>query len=112
VNQNQWQLIRDLFELASQLPNEQQQDLVVAKAKGDQFIIDKVMSMLATQNHETSDDILTDPNNSLSQLVSHSVNEVFSQPEVLQPGDTVESFTVLSCIGEGGMGSVFLAERR
>jgi len=112
VNQDQWQLIRDLFELASQLPSEQQQDVVVARAKGDQVIIDKVLSMLATQNHETSDDIRTDQKNSLSQLVSHSVNEVFSQPEVLQPGDMIENFTVLSCIGEGGMGSVFLAERR
>jgi serine/threonine protein kinase len=112
VNQDQWQLIRDLFELASQLPSEQQQDVVVARAKGDQVIIDKVLSMLATQNHETSDDIRTDQKNSLSQLVSHSVNEVFSQPEVLQSGDMIENFTVLSCIGEGGMGSVFLAERR
>jgi hypothetical protein len=60
VNQDQWQLIRELFELASQLPSEQQQDVVVANAKGDQLIIDKVLSMLATQNHETSDAILTD----------------------------------------------------
>jgi serine/threonine protein kinase len=112
VNQDQWQLIRELFELASQLPSEQQQDVVVANAKGDQLIIDKVLSMLATQNHETSDAILTDQKNSLSQLVSNSVNEMFSQPEVLQTGDVVENFTVLSCIGEGGMGSVFLAERR
>jgi serine/threonine-protein kinase len=112
VNQEQWQLIRELFELASQLPSEHQQDLVVTQAKDDQVVIDKVLSMLATQNSETADDQFIAQKSSLSQLVSDSVNEVFSQPEVLQTGDVVENFTVLSCIGEGGMGSVFLAERR
>lgn len=111
MNQDQWQLIKELFEQASQLPNDQQQDLVVAQANGDQIVIDKVLSMLATQNSETADDKFLEQKHSFSKLVSDSVNEVFSHPEVLSTGDVVENFTVLSSIGEGGMGSVFLAER-
>lgn len=111
MNQDQWQLIKALFEQASNLSAEQQQTFVIAQAKGDQIVIDKVLSMVATQTPEASDDILVQQKHSLSQLVSDSVNEVFSQPEVLNIGDVVENFTILSCIGEGGMGSVFLAER-
>lgn len=113
MNQDQWQLTKEIFEQASQLPNEQQQPFVAQQAAGDQLVIDNVMSMLATQtqNIESTIDKFANQNNSLSQLVGSSVNKVFGQPEVLQPGDTIENFTIISCIGEGGMGSVFLAQR-
>lgn len=113
MNQDQWQLIREIFEQASQLPNEQQKHFVDEQALEDQVVFETVISMLATQtqNIETTIDKLADHKNSLSQLVDNSVNKVFGQSEVLQPGDIIENFTVISCIGEGGMGSVFLAQR-
>ena len=107
MNQDQWQLIKALFEQASNLSAEQQQTFVIAQAKGDQIVIDKVLSMVATQTPEASDDILVQQKHSLSQLVSDSVNEVFSQPEVLNIGDVVENFTILSVLAKGAWAVCF-----
>jgi serine/threonine-protein kinase len=104
MDKEQWQRIKQIFELANELPSDQRLAFVRRKADGDQALLTKVMSLLSITNGQ-------EDANSLSQIVTSNVNDVFQQTTVFKSGDRVENFTVLSSIGEGGMGSVFLAER-
>ena len=126
MNANKWQIIKNIFHQASEKPRDEQAEFVAQKCKDEitdeilnehtsydglgriddtrSEIYREVMAMLAAQYDQASDVRLT-------QIVSAKAETLNEPPISLQEGDKVEQFTIVSCIGEGGMGSVYSARR-
>jgi len=91
------QLIRDLFDIARQIPASDQRDWVEANASGDREIVASVMRLL--------------------QAASASGQGFLAEPAwkreqpVLREGTMIGPYRVLRELGSGGMGVVYLAMR-
>ena len=103
MNPDKWQTVKTLFNEACELKLDQQEDYVRATSQDPQ-VIAKVLEMLASENQSESPINLTD-------IVASTAGEFQNKAAVLNAGDKVEQFTVVDCIGEGGMGSVYSAHR-
>ncbi|MEP4890914.1 MAG: serine/threonine-protein kinase [Aliiglaciecola sp.] len=104
MDQQKWPLIKRLFSEAQSLPTPEQQAFVDLHSQGDSEVYENVMQMLGAENETKSDPNLTD-------IIAASASELLIDDQVLHTGDIVEHFKVVEPIGDGGMGSVFLAER-
>ncbi|MEP1448231.1 MAG: serine/threonine-protein kinase [Paraglaciecola sp.] len=105
MDQQKWSLIKDLFNHAQTLPKEQQRGYVTEHSNGDSEIIANVLEMLGVDDQKQSP-----PN--LTNIVAATASDLLLDEQVLRVGDLVEHFEVVGPIGEGGMGSVFLAKRK
>ena len=103
MQKHQWNLIKTIFEQVTELNRGQQAEFIRQQAKGDAFIEQKVLAMLAQ-----STSTLTD---TLNNIVDNSVEHLIGTEPVLTVGDKIEQFRVIAPLGQGGMGSIFLAER-
>lgn len=102
MNKAQWQEIKDLFHQADGLPNGQRDDWVKSQSSSTE-VYAKVMAMLAEE-----DDPQATP---ITNIVNANAQDLIATEQGLAPGDHIEQFSVLNILGEGGMGSVYLAER-
>ena len=100
MNPTHWQRVQDLVEAASALVPEDRTGFLAREAGDDPALRAQVESMLAAW--ETS---------GLFEDVIGSAAVRAAAIELLEPGDRVGSWRILSLIGHGGMGSVFRAER-
>ncbi|WP_371192884.1 tetratricopeptide repeat protein [Glaciecola sp. SC05] len=126
MNAKKWQIIKIIFNQASEKPRDEQAEFVAQKCKEvitnelinentfDDDLVDvddarnniyrEVMAMLAAENDQANDVRLT-------EIVSANAETLSESSVSLQAGDKVEQFTIVSCIGEGGMGRVYSAKR-
>lgn len=104
MNQEKWAQIKQIFADASALPKEAQAEFIKREAMGDVNVIEQVMLLLSTEDEQ--DHVLN-----LTGAVVSSATDIVKNEALLSIGDIVESFKVQDVIGEGGMGSVFLASR-
>ena len=105
MDQQKWNVIKDLFSQAQKLPREQQEAFVQQHCDSDTEALQQVMEMLDAQQNKSFE-----PN--LTGLVSASATDLIMGETVLKPGDMIERFEIIKSIGEGGMGAVFLATRK
>lgn len=103
MNKEKWQIVKDIFSRACDVEQSKQAAFVSANSQ-DEEVVAEVMAMLTSENESTEAINLTN-------IVAASADELTEPEAALSPGDIVEQFTIVSCIGEGGMGSVFLAKR-
>ena len=104
MDKTQWLKAKDIFNEASELETSAREAFVIKHADGDKVIIAKVLSMLASQDTDEENLELTD-------IVSENANDALSPGLLFAEGDPIEQFTIQSMLGEGGMGSVYLAKR-
>lgn len=106
MDKTKWQRIKALFNEASALPPQQQHEFVLHHANGDDEVAQNVLDMLAqsTKSQESASVI--------SNIVDENAARYLESEAALTIGDSIEHFKVVSAIGEGGMGSVFLGERQ
>lgn len=92
-----WERIQQIFDEASQLPPDRRQDWVAEACQGDRSLYLQVESLLLALDEEGG--FLEE------QIASYAARVAVGPPE------QIGSYRILSEIGRGGMGAVYLAER-
>lgn len=105
MDKRKWDRIKDLFNEALTLEPDKREAFVQGQSVGDDELAERVLAML---KESTS---LNDNSNEISRIVDVNAAQYLESEAKLTVGDTIEQFRIVSPIGEGGMGSVFLAER-
>jgi eukaryotic-like serine/threonine-protein kinase len=96
-----WQRIQQLFHEAADLPASDRQAFLQSACTDDQKLISEVSAMLEQDSAGTS---------LLDQQLAEVVHQTMTAPTSL-PTKEFGPYRVLSILGEGGMGVVYLAER-
>ncbi|HKD77210.1 MAG TPA: serine/threonine-protein kinase, partial [Ktedonobacterales bacterium] len=99
INQIKWERIQQIFEEASQLPPSRRREWVSEACAGDRTLYFQVESMLLSLEEDEGGDGLE------KQIVSYLTVVAATPPERIGP------YRIVSQIGQGGMGAVYLAER-
>src|SRR5215470_14862981 len=94
-----WERIQQIFEEASQLPPSRRREWVSEACAGDRTLYFQVESMLLSLEEDKGGDGLE------KQIASYMTVVAATPPERVGP------YRIVSQIGQGGMGSVYLAER-
>ncbi|HYN86757.1 MAG TPA: serine/threonine-protein kinase, partial [Pyrinomonadaceae bacterium] len=99
-----WQRIKEVFGAALDRPAGAERAAWLERECGaDSGLRAEVESLLAA--HEQDDDFLSAP---AAQLAARLITG--DDASSLQPGQTIASYRILSTLGEGGMGKVYLAQ--
>ena len=100
-----WQSVRDLFEAALAVPAVNREGFVRAQAARDTDLRDEVLALLAA--HDDAGDSLEEPGAALAG------EGRFSDPEseAIPLRESIGPWRIVSRLGQGGMGEVFLGER-
>jgi serine/threonine protein kinase len=92
-----------IFDGALQLPPEQRGGYIKAACDNDAALLERVMALLAA--HEQGGGPLEEPAASPRKTIALSL------PPTEKPGDKIGPYKILQLIGEGGCGSVYMAEQ-
>jgi hypothetical protein len=96
-----WRRVRDLFEAALEQPSGALESWLDRESGGDQQLRADVRSLL--DHHQRTGSFLLEPvGNRMAELIG-------GDTRMLQPGDTLGSYTIVREVGRGGMGRVYLA---
>jgi tetratricopeptide (TPR) repeat protein len=105
---NDWERVRQVFEAALLQPAEQRASFVAHSCRDQPAIHDQVAALLAS--HDRASSFLETP---AGVLLGHSASGHASADPAVDPniGRAIGSYHVESCIGHGGMGTVYRAVR-
>jgi serine/threonine-protein kinase len=93
-----WQRIQDLFEEASHLPNHRREEYLAAACEGDQKLYRQVHSLLLALEQEGG-------------FVEEQIASYATRWAAEPLPERIGAYRIVSGIGQGGMGAVYLAER-
>jgi tetratricopeptide (TPR) repeat protein len=102
-----WRRVRELFEEALAQPAERRQSFVAEAGRDEPAIRDQVAALVAS--HERGADFLERPAAEL--LEDAAVASLAIDHAELNIGRVIGPYRIESCIGHGGMGTVYLARR-
>ena len=103
-----WRRVREVFEGALAQPVERRRSFVAESCRGEPAIHDQVVALLASHHH-TADFLETPAVRLLGAVAPADLAPVEGPPPIV--GRTIGPYYIESCIGHGGMGSVYLARR-
>lgn len=106
MNSEKWHIVKTIFNQALELKESERAGFVHDKLKHDSSTAQEVLAMLAAENAQKPDQI------NLSKILASNVDELLESQNILSAGEILDNFVVLSPLGKGGMGSVFLAQRK
>src|SRR6202049_1968623 len=103
MHNTRWQKLQDLFHEAAELPERQRRVFLTARCADDPALADEVMAMLAEDARSSS---LLDGN--VAEVASAVLDDANA---AALPQKSFGPYRILTVLGEGGMGIVYLAER-
>lgn len=99
-----WERIQELFHMAADLPAHEQDVFLGAACGTDAELMETVRAMLKEDSH---------PASLLDRDVAEIAHDVLSRDNAAQlPSHDFGTYSLVRLLGEGGMGLVYLAERR
>lgn len=103
MDASRWERVQALFHQASQLPAERQQAFVESQCASEPDLADTIFAMLAEDRE------IGPVDGGMAGLAG----QLLDAPSTLQdlPGKRIGPYTIERILGEGGMGTVFLARR-
>ncbi len=105
MDKNRWQSVKEIFNQALELPADKRHAYVIAKSEGDIELQESVLGMLKAEEENRED------THSVTHLISSNAQTLLDNRFELKPGDKIDAYVIDGVIGEGGMGSVYLASR-
>jgi eukaryotic-like serine/threonine-protein kinase len=100
VTPERWERIKDLFNSALARPAEERAEFLVEACAGDESMRAEVESLLYA--HDEDDSFLSAPAYEIAA-------EILENDNGLAPGDYIGPYVIVSRLGHGGMGEVYLA---
>ena len=101
MSPDRWQQVEALFQSVVTLPTAQRAAYLQQACQGNASLRREVEALLAA-DERADEDTLAMP----AQVAA----EMFAERQVLQPGQSLQHYTIVSPLGAGGMGEVVLAE--
>ena len=103
MDQQRWEIIKEVFDTALELPSSEREAFILAASEGDAEVYSELKSLI--QADEDAGDFLETP------ILTGSAFEQLAVPEQpFQSGEMLcQRFRILRAVGEGGMGYVFEA---
>jgi serine/threonine protein kinase len=98
-----WQLLQRIFTEAADLPEDRQAQFVKDSCGGDEGLADEVRAMLQCDAEPT--------NGPLTNALDAAIDATTTDRRQALIGTVVGSYRLVSVLGHGGAGSVYLAER-
>jgi len=108
MDAERWKRVDELLQAALRVPPAEQNEFLRSKCGDDSELIEEVRSLLAS--HQEAGTFLESPAIRVSELAGEMSTVDTASPPGLA-GQTVGAYTLVSQIGQGGMGTVWLARR-
>lgn len=103
-----WKKIELILDKVLEVPAEERDKIIKRECGSDKRLRDQVEQIL--NSIAESDNWLSDQEDLIGEIASEF--EQLSRPEeLISPGNQIGAYTIKELVGEGGMGSVYLAER-
>jgi eukaryotic-like serine/threonine-protein kinase len=101
VSSEHWQQVKELFEKALEYRGAERAQFLERACGGDVELRKEIDSLL--RSYDSADSFMETP------AVQSAAESLLGQEKKLLPGQHLRHYEIISCIGEGGMGEVYLA---
>ena len=109
---DRWQKIEEIFDIAVELPEDEREVYLERECGGDVELRREIEQLISAD--ESADEFIEEPilgSNTLANFLDEQVGEIENSVPPHFLGRRIGAYRLISELGRGGMGAVYLAER-